>query len=294
MRLTTGGALAKAKLDTQTIGLDTGLAFARWLTGKEHLHYGLWTGLAPIAANVGAAQTAYSDKLLALLPAETGLRILDVGGGAGETAKRLLAAGHMVEIVVPSAYLAARCRVNAPQAVVHECKFEDLDVKGKFDVCLFSESFQYIPLPLSLQKAQILLKPLGEIVIGDCFRSEGFKRVGNRAVVGGGHNLRAFRTAMAKEPLDVVSEQDITEAVAPSIDLEQALFNVIGLGMAGAGRELAEKKPWQNWMLQRGLGLFLSQRGKERLSQRFFEASRNAEVFCASNRYLLLKIAKRT
>ncbi len=285
--------MAKGKLDTQTIGLDTGLAFARWLTGKEHLHYGLWTGLEPIAANVGAAQTAYSDRLLALLPAQTGLRILDVGGGAGETAKRLLAAGHRVEIVVPSAYLAARCRTNAPAAQVHECRFEDLAATGTFDVCLFSESFQYIPLPLSLQKAQTLLTPTGVIVIGDCFRSDGFRRVGNRAVVGGGHNLRAFHAALEGQPLDVLSEEDITDAVAPSVVLEQALFNVIGVGLSGAGRELAAKKPWQNWLLRRGLGLFLDQRGKERLSQRFFETSRNAEVFCAANRYLFLKIAKR-
>ncbi len=285
--------MAKNKIDIQTIGLNTGLAFARWLTGKEHLHYGLWTGLEPIAANVGAAQTAYSDRLLALLPAQTGLRILDIGGGAGETAKRLLAVGHRVEIVVPSAYLAARCRVNAPQAVVHECRFEDLAATGTFDACLFSESFQYIPLPLSLQKAQSLLKPQGEIVIGDCFRSDGFKRVGNRAVVGGGHNLRRFREALAAEPLDVLSEDDITEAVAPSVDLEQALFNVIGVGLSGAGRELATKRPMQNWLMQKVLGLFLHDRSKERLSQRFFETSRNAEVFCAANRYLLLKIAKR-
>ena len=293
MRAIAGGGLAKGRIDTQTVGLDTGLAFARWLTGKEHLHYGFWTGLDPIAANVGAAQAAYSDRLLALLPAATGLRILDIGGGAGETAKRLLAAGHQVEIVVPSAYLAARCRINAPMAVVHECRFEDLAVTGGFDVCLFSESFQYIPLPLSLKKAQALLTAQGVIVIGDCFRSQGFRRVGNRAIVGGGHLLQSFRAALAAEPLDLVSEQDITEAVAPSIDLEQALFNVIGIGLTGVGRELAVKRPWQNWMMHRLIRLVLKERGTERLSQRFFENERNAEVFCHANRYLLLKIAKR-
>ena len=285
--------MARGKIDTQTIGLDTGLAFARWLTGKEHLHYGLWTGLEPIAANVGAAQAAYSDRLLALLPAQTGLRILDIGGGAGETAKRLLAAGHSVEIVVPSAYLAARCRVNAPKAIVHECRFEDLQATTLFDVCLFSESFQYIALKISLQKAQSLLMPGGAIVIGDCFRSEGFNRVGNRAVVGGGHNLQKFRDVLAAEPLDTQSEEDVTEAVAPSVELEQALFNVIGLGLSGAAREMAAKRPWQNWLLQRGFGVFLSARSKERLSQRFFETSRSKDMFCKSNRYLLLKIVKR-
>lgn len=288
-----GRILAKSKIDTRTIGLDTGLAFARWLTGKEHLHYGLWTGLEPIAANVGAAQTAYSDRLLALLPAQSGLRILDIGGGAGETAKRLLTAGHRVEIVVPSAYLAERCRINAPTATVHECRFEDLTAENRFDVCLFSESFQYIPLPLSLKKAQSLLLPNGQIIIGDCFRSDGFKKVGNRSIVGGGHKLHRFREALAAEPLDVVSEQDITEAVAPSIDLEQALFNVIGIGLSGMGREMAAKRPWQNRALQGLLSITLRARGKERLSQRFFETSRNAELFCHANRYLLLKLSKR-
>ena len=71
------------KLDTRAIGLDVGLQLTKWLTGAENLHYGLWTGLDVNAANVGAAQAAYTDKLFKLLP-EGPLRILDIGGGLGQ------------------------------------------------------------------------------------------------------------------------------------------------------------------------------------------------------------------
>ena len=86
------------KIDTRAVGLDVGLAFIRWLTGAENLHYGLWTGLEVTAGNLRTAQDAYTAKLFGYLP-KGPLRILDIGGGAGETAKKLLALGHSVEIL---------------------------------------------------------------------------------------------------------------------------------------------------------------------------------------------------
>ena len=282
--------MAAEKIDTQAIGLDTGLALARWLTGKEHLHYGLWAGLEVAAGNIGPAQEAYSARLFALLPARPNLRILDIGGGAGETAKKLIALGHRVEIVVPSAYLAGRCRINAPQAVVHQCFFEDLHSDGGFDLCLFSESFQYIPLVISLEKARSLLVPGGEILIGDCFRSDSFKQDPTFYTVGGGHGVAAFRATLATQPLAILAEHDITDAVAPSIDLEQALFNVLGVGLAGFDRELAAKRPWKHWLMHRALRLVMNARKRARLSQRLFDQARTSAVFIANNRYLLIRL----
>ncbi|MBP9047643.1 MAG: methyltransferase domain-containing protein, partial [Tabrizicola sp.] len=148
------------KIDTRAVGLDVGLAFIRWLTGAENLHYGLWSGLEVTAGNLRAAQDGYTAKLFGYLP-EGRLRILDIGGGAGETAKKLLALGHSVEIVVPSPFLAARCRETAQGAVVHETTFEAFQGQGPYDLCLFSESFQYIPLAESLPKCARLLSPGG-------------------------------------------------------------------------------------------------------------------------------------
>lgn len=286
--------MAKDKLDTRAIGLDTALALSRWLTGKEHLHYGMWTGIDVAAGNVGQAQDAYSARLFALFPPKAAMRILDIGGGAGETAKKLIALGHRVEIVIPSAFLAARCRANAPEAKVHECRFEDLQSDGGFDLCLFSESFQYIPLAISLDKARSLLAPGGEIVIGDCFRREGFQPDATFYKVGGGHQIEAFRAALSSQPLALLAEEDITVAVAPSIDLEQQLFNVLGTGIAGFDRELTHKRPAQHWLLMGALRFLLSKRKRARLAQRLFDRARTAEAFIAHNRYLLLRLAQQT
>lgn len=283
-----------SKIDTRAIGLDVGLSFIRWLTGAENLHYGLWTGLDVSAANLRAAQDAYTDKLFALLPQGRALRILDIGGGAGETARKLLALGHAVEIVVPSAFLAQRCRENAPAARVHECTFEDFNGAGGFDVCLFSESFQYIALDVSLARAAGLIAPGGEIVIADCFRTPAYRgRHSDGPKPGGGHALGRFRAAIGAGGLDVVSEEDITEAVAPSIDLEQGLFSVFGHAARRIDGELAAKKPAAGWALRRLVGLFLSRQRRARLADRLNGVGRTSAEFQVYNRYLMLKLRPR-
>ena len=281
------------KIDTRAVGLDVGLAFIRWLTGAENLHYGLWTGLEVTAGNLKAAQEAYTAKLFGYLP-EGRLRILDIGGGAGETAKKLLALGHSVEIVVPSPFLAARCRVNAPGAVVHECMFEDFTGQGPFDLCLFSESFQYIPVAASLPKCAALLAKGGQVLIADCFRTDAYKSRGAHGPQpGGGHRLSTFRTDLEGSPFRIDAEEDITDAVAPSIDLEQQLFNVIGHGVTRVSDEIRSKKPAAHWTLARFVGLFLTRKRRANLMQRLTGTSRNAEVFRHYNRYLMLRLTRR-
>lgn len=284
--------MTSARIDTQAIGLDTALALSRWLTGTEHLHYGLWTGLDVCAGNVGPAQDAYSVKLFGHLPAREKMRILDIGGGAGETARKLISMGHSVEIVVPSAFLASRCRVNAPNAIVHECTFQDLQSEGGFDLCLFSESFQYIPPDLALTKARSLLNSLGEILIGDCFRTDAYLTAGNGYICGGGHVLSWFRQILASQPLVILAEEDITAAVAPSIDVEQALFNVLGRGILAIDGELIRKRPWMRWFLGRVLGFMTDGPRRHRLAERLFETARNAVVFTANNRYIFLRLGQ--
>lgn len=268
------------------------MALSRWLTGGEHLHYGLWTGLDVCAANVGRAQDAYSAKLFGYLPAREKMRILDIGGGAGETAKKLIALGHQVEIVVPSAFLASRCRINAPTAIVHECMFQDLQSQGGFDLCLFSESFQYIPPEFALTKARSLLNPLGEILIGDCFRSDAYRVAGYGHICGGGHLLSQFHQILAAQPLAILAQEDITAAVAPSIDVEQALFNVLGRGILAIDGALSQKRKWLRWSLQKALQMMVAAPRRQRLAVRLFETARNATVFTENNRYIFLRLGQ--
>ncbi len=283
--------MARTKIDTRGLGLDIGLAYTKWLTGAENLHYGYWAGLEVCAANLGAAQAAYTDRLFERLP-DAPCRILDIGGGAGETARKLIALGHQVEIVVPSAFLASRCRENAPQAVIHEAKFEDAQITGTFDVCLFSESFQYVPLKQGIAKCLTLLADDGRIVIADCFRSETFSRDAVQATVGGGHRIEKFRALVRATGLAVSQEEDITTQVAPSIDLEQGLFNVVGYGLGRFDEELAQRRPRLrrtiHWVMRR----LLNMRKRARLDQRLNQQTRNAAHFAANNTYLMLVLRR--
>ena len=279
----------REKLDTRAIGLDVGLSFIKWLTGAENLHYGLWDGLDVTAGNLRAAQDAYTTKLFKLLP-KGKLRILDIGGGAGETARKLVELGHQVDIVVPSAFLAQRCRENAPTATVHECMFENLQTDQKFDLCLFSESFQYIPVSIALQKATDHLNSGGEIIVSDCFRSENFRGHATGSTVGGGHHIENYRKALATMPLVTISEENITASVAPSVDLEQGLFNVFGHAISRIDTELDQKRRKTRWFIKRALITVMSKRKRFRLNQRLMEKTRTAEHFSANNKYLMIKL----
>lgn len=285
--------MSKDKIDTRAIGLDVGLQFVRWLTGAENLHYGLWTGLEVNAENLRAAQEAYTDKLFKLLP-KSPVRILDIGGGAGETAKKLVALGHSVTIVVPSPLLAERCRANAPGVDVHECMFEDYDGPAEFDLCLFSESYQYIPLEVGVPRCLELLKPGGQIIISDCFRSEGFSIEAGKSTVGGGHKIADFRAKLEEWPVDVLSEEDITEATAPSVEIEQGLFNVMGFALTRVDSEFKRARPRLRWMLGKVVAALMNERKRSRLDQRLNQQTRNREMFKDNNLYLMLDLRAKT
>lgn len=282
------------KIDTRAIGLDVGLSFIRWLTGAENLHYGLWSGLEVSAGNLRTAQDNYTEKLFNLLP-DHPCRILDIGGGAGETAKKLLALGHSVEIVVPSDFLAERCRVNAPEAKIHQCTFEEATPEGQFDICLFSESYQYIPLETGLSKALSFLKPGGSVVIADCFRTDAYEgRHVHGPKPGGGHHLSNFRKMLADMPVSTASEEDITTDVAPSIDLEQGFFNVVGHGVTRIDGELLDKRRKTRWLIARFIRLIVPQKRREALMQRLTEQTRTSDEFMTYNRYLMLRLCPDT
>jgi SAM-dependent methyltransferase len=253
------------------------------------LHYGIWTDLEVTAANLGQAQSVYTEKLFSYLPSGS-LRILDVGGGAGETARKLIALGHQVDIVVPSPFLAERCRANAPQATVHLCKFEDFETDQEFDLCLFSESFQYIPYKTAIDRAKKYVKSNGNILIADCFRTTSAARTNKMRRVGGGHSITEFQSYLQASGINVTSSEDVTTAVAPSIDLEQELFNVFGHAVKRVDVELQSGKPTLRWFLMRLLRMILNEKRRYRLTHRLFEKERTSEAFITHNQYMIFAL----
>ncbi len=282
----------RGKIDTRSLGLELGLGLTRFLTGKEHLHYGLWeNGLEVCAANLREAQEAYNRRLFNLLP-DGELSILDIGGGSGETAKELTRLGHRVEIVVPSENLAARCKENTDNRVpVHLLPFERFVSDRRFDVCLFSESFQYIEIGRALDNAVGHLSGDGEILIADCFRTDAFGQdMTELGLVGGGHALAGFRQAMSVRPLEILFEEDVTDLVAPSIDLEQQFYNMIGQATHNIDRDLGVAYPKLRWLLSKGFRRLLGRRRIARLERRIHGTERNSDAFRKYNRYLFLRI----
>lgn len=283
----------RGKIDTKSLGLEIGVSMAKLLTGREHLHYGLWEGgLEPCAGNLLEAQQAYTRKLLGMLPPRR-LSVLDVGGGAGETARDLSELGHEVEIVVPSAFLAERCVANAPSAAVHHCRFEEFDAGRRFDVVLFSESFQYVPIDVALGKSAEIANGDGHVLIADCFRTEAFGQdhSPNKGLVGGGHKLSAFRAAIAESPFGVVSEADVTEGVAPSVELEQDFLNLIGRSLRLVDGELKAAFPLRHGIAAAAFRAAVGRRKRTRLGHRLHGRDRSKEAFCKYNRYLFLRLS---
>ncbi len=284
----------KKKEASRLVGLDIALKVSSFVTGKEHLHYGLWEKLDVTLENLGKAQEAYSNLLFKYLPKkepQKKLEILDIGGGAGENAKKLIERGHRVTIIVPSKILAEHAKINTnKKAEILITTFEDYIPKyNSFDLCLFAESFQYIPIKTALKKASILLKNNGEILIADCFRSDK-KQIGIIRQPGGGASLKSMEKELEIQKFKILVRKEITKLVAPSVELEQKFYNTLGFSINRIVTSLNVNRPITLKFLKIIYKIFFSKRRRKRLEKRLFENTRTADSFIKYNHYMIYKL----
>ena len=172
-----------SKVNSREVGLIIGLNLGRFILGTRDLHYGLWQNDLEVSLqNIPEAQRRYTDFLLSHIPAGVN-RILDVGCGAGGVATELLARDYHVEGVSPSPLLSEAAQQQAGDGFkIHQGRFEDVEFDNdeKFDLVMFSESFQYITLHLVLENAQRRLNPGGYILICDFFKTN----AAGRSIIG--------------------------------------------------------------------------------------------------------------
>jgi SAM-dependent methyltransferase len=281
---------------------ELGLVLAQQLLGVEDLHYGLWDAdLALSLTNLAAAQQRYSDLLLdtaagVLAGVATTPRVLDVGCGTGHLAAQMLARGWQVTAVSPSRVLAdmARQRLAAfpgRQACLLEARFEDLDSAdtGPFDLVIFSESFQYIPMPALFGKLPGLLLPGAHVLVCDFFKTaaHGDGQPGDRSF-GGGHLLAGFYRQLAASPFELLRDEDLTVRVSPTIEL---LDDWLTQRLAPAGRTLdcylRDNYPrlgrLLTWMLRHRLA---------RLRYKYLSGNRSRGVFEKYKSYRLLVLQR--
>ena len=211
----------ETKVSSRRVGLDIGLAIGRFFLNTEDLHYGFWPiGKTATIQNFSEAQEAHSQLIVDHIPEKT-KRILDVGSGSGNLALKLINKEYQVDCVIPSKFLAEQVQEKlGDRSTIHICGFEQVDDIEKYDLILFSESFQYVKLGKSLEKITNMLNIGGNLLICDFFKRDGV----GKSPIGGGHGWQLFQEKISIHPLNLISDLDITEETAPTIDL-LAKFN---------------------------------------------------------------------
>jgi SAM-dependent methyltransferase len=207
------------KVDSKEVGLEIGLLIFKYFLDTEYLHYGLFTNLAPEVKNINQAQVNYAEFLKHEVP-EGVKSILDVGCGSGRFALELSNSGYKVDCVSPGNILTEHARkILGDRSTIFNSKFENVVTDKKYDLILFSESFQYINMEAAFTNALKFLNPEGHIMICDFFKTD----PENKSLLGGGHKYDEFLEVLKKYPLEVIKERDITKETSPTVDLANKL-----------------------------------------------------------------------
>lgn len=271
------------RVSLKEIRLEAEAALSAAVNGAGFLHYGYWPEGPPAVPSLralGDAQAAYLDRLVAAFPPGV-RRILDVGSGTGANAAELIRRGFAVECLSPSAAMNAVARARLPPGTpVHETGFERFQGAGPYDLCLFAESFHYIPLGAALD--QVLRLSGGAAVIFDYFRRPGHRGRGRGGDATRGTH-RDFLDAVADRPgLALDSDEDLTAAILPTFAVLDALKNDHLLPLAARLRAaFRAERPVAAFLLDLLLG---------RRIDRLMRPGRRAETFAERFEYRLIRL----
>jgi len=127
----------------------------------EHLHWGYFRDVPRDPRALPAAQQAFAELLVSLVPANAHA-IADVGCGLGGISRMLVARGAKVTAISPRAdHCAAIERAGIADLEVRCARFEDLAPAGDRDLLVFAESLNFF-VHQDAERAQASVDALAE------------------------------------------------------------------------------------------------------------------------------------
>ena len=268
------------KVDSREVGLEIGLLMNRFFQNCDDLHYGYWpNGLEVQFSNMGQAQANHSELIISNIP--DGIKsILDVGAGAGSLAEKLLKKDYSVDCVSPSRFLSERLeeKLNG-KFTLYRSKFEDLETDEKYDLILFSESFQYIDMNKALDKSLNLMSENGHLLICDFFKTDAEGKNPLQA----GHKFSVYQQIIKDYPLEQLTEIDITADTAPTIQLLDDFLTNLALPVSElCSKYLRGNHPRLMKILNWKLGKSI-----DKIESRYFKGQMNVEAYLKYETYRL-------
>jgi len=200
--------------------------------------------------DIEQAQVRYGERLVNLVVDKEN-PVLDSGCGMGGLTGLLLGKGFKPTALTPNRTQIKHVRQVYPQVPMIEGKLEQIPLpqfRHAFGTVITSESFQYVKLAQGLTVIDQILRPGGRWVLCDYFRTEASAHKS-------GHLWSDFTAALQQNGWRIVSQEDITANVLPTIAFVHMWGSRFGLPVAQFATErLARKRPALHYLLEDLIG----------------------------------------
>jgi SAM-dependent methyltransferase len=129
-----------------------------------------WQHFDRLAADYASARPPYPTVIYDLLSSEgvigPGLRVLEIGAGAGLATKRLVAAGSHVTALEPGPALCSLLEETVPGVPVVPSRLEEAELPpATFDSVVAATSMHWVDLSVGLPKTHEVLRPGGFLAV---------------------------------------------------------------------------------------------------------------------------------